>query len=99
MGALSPWHWVILAVVVVLLFGAKRLPGAAHSLGSSMRIFKSELRELHREEIDLLAGHRPRPLVPSHPVETRPLLTTETSAPFDWHKRVRPRDPVVTGWC
>ncbi|MGH3635416.1 MAG: Sec-independent protein translocase subunit TatA [Mycobacterium sp.] len=49
MGSLSPWHWAILAVVVVLLFGAKRLPDAARSLGKSMRIFKSEVRELQNE--------------------------------------------------
>ncbi|MDA3658408.1 Sec-independent protein translocase subunit TatA [Mycobacterium xenopi] len=49
MGSLSPWHWAILAVVVVLLFGAKRLPDAARSLGKSLRIFKSEVRELQSE--------------------------------------------------
>ncbi|UKN43126.1 Sec-independent protein translocase subunit TatA [Mycobacterium lepromatosis] len=49
MGSLSPWHWTILAVVVVLLFGAKKLPDAARSLGKSMRIFKSELREMQTE--------------------------------------------------
>ena len=49
MGALQPWHWIILLVVVVLLFGAKRLPDAARSLGKSMRIFKSEVKELQNE--------------------------------------------------
>ena len=49
MGSLSPWHWAILALVVILLFGAKRLPDAARSLGKSMRIFKSELREMQTE--------------------------------------------------
>jgi len=48
-GSLSPWHWLILAVVVVVLFGAKRLPDAARSLGKSLRIFKSEVRELQNE--------------------------------------------------
>ena len=48
-GSLSPWHWAILAVVVVLLFGAKRLPDAARSLGKSMRIFKSEIREMQTD--------------------------------------------------
>ncbi|GFG68251.1 Sec-independent protein translocase protein TatA [Mycobacterium kubicae] len=49
MGSLSPWHWAILAVVVIVLFGAKKLPDAARSLGKSMRIFKSEVRELQNE--------------------------------------------------
>jgi sec-independent protein translocase protein TatA len=51
-GSLSPWHWAILAVVVILLFGAKKLPDAARSLGKSMRIFKSELREMQTENTD-----------------------------------------------
>ena len=33
MGSLSPWHWAIVAAVVIVLFGAKRLPDAARSLG------------------------------------------------------------------
>ncbi len=52
MGSLSPWHWAILAVVLVLLFGAKRLPDAARSLGKSMRIFKSEIREMQTDNKD-----------------------------------------------
>jgi sec-independent protein translocase protein TatA len=36
----------IIAVLLVVLFGAKRLPDAARSLGKSLRIFKSEVREL-----------------------------------------------------
>lgn len=49
MGSLSPWHWAIIVVVLVLLFGAKKLPDAARSLGKSMRIFKAEVRELQNE--------------------------------------------------
>lgn len=49
MGSLSPWHWAIMLVVVVVLFGAKRLPDAARSLGKSLRIFKSEVRELQND--------------------------------------------------
>jgi len=39
----------VLAVFLVVLFGAKRLPDAARSLGKSLRIFKSEVRELQGE--------------------------------------------------
>lgn len=48
-GAFGPWHWAILIVVVIVLFGAKRLPDAARSLGKSLRIFKSEVREMQTE--------------------------------------------------
>ena len=50
MGSLSPWHWAILAVVVIVLFGAKKLPDAARSLGRSMRIFKSEIKEMNNDD-------------------------------------------------
>lgn len=49
MGGLQPWHWVIVIVVFVLLFGAKKLPDAARSLGKSMRIFKSEIKEMQSD--------------------------------------------------
>jgi sec-independent protein translocase protein TatA len=40
----QPWHIIILLVVVLLLFGSSRLPGAAQALGKSMNIFKKSLR-------------------------------------------------------
>ncbi|OMC29408.1 preprotein translocase subunit TatA [Mycobacterium sp. GA-1841] len=49
MGGLQPWHWIIVIAVFVLLFGAKKLPDAARSLGKSMRIFKSEIKEMQSD--------------------------------------------------
>ena len=49
MNALTPGHLAIIAVLVIVLFGAKRLPDAARSLGKSLRIFKSEVRELQND--------------------------------------------------
>ena len=49
MGALSIWHWLIVLAVVLLLFGSKKLPDAARGLGRSMRIFKSEIKEMQTE--------------------------------------------------
>ena len=45
-GALSPWHWAIIIVVVLLLFGSKKLPDMARGLGQSMRILKAESRAM-----------------------------------------------------
>lgn len=50
MGALSPWHIGILVLVLVVLFGAKRLPDSARSLGRSMRIFKAETKGLRDDD-------------------------------------------------
>lgn len=48
-GIFEGWHIVILIVLLVLLFGFKRLPDAARSLGRSMRVFKSEVDELKKD--------------------------------------------------
>jgi len=49
-GLFSGWHIAILVVVLVLLFGARRLPGAAQSLGQSMHIFKKSVQGLSQDE-------------------------------------------------
>ncbi|BEL02382.1 hypothetical protein Q0Z83_005730 [Actinoplanes sichuanensis] len=46
MSVLKPWHIIVLVVVLILLFGAKRLPDAARSLGRSLRIIKAETKGL-----------------------------------------------------
>ncbi|WP_341951952.1 Sec-independent protein translocase subunit TatA [Salinibacterium sp. TMP30] len=48
-NALSGWHLIILLVVILLLFGAPKLPGLARSLGQSMRIFRSEVKTMKDE--------------------------------------------------
>lgn len=52
MGALRPWHIFIVVGVLVLLFGAKKLPDAARSLGRSMRILKAETKGLTEDGKD-----------------------------------------------
>ena len=46
----SPWKILIVALVIIVLFGSKKLPSAARSLGQSMRILKKEVQGLHEDE-------------------------------------------------
>ncbi len=46
----SPSHLLIILIVLVVLFGAARLPKAAKSMGEAMRIFKKEATKLHEED-------------------------------------------------
>ena len=46
----SPWKILIIALVIIVLFGSKKLPSAARSLGQSMRILKKEVHGLHEDE-------------------------------------------------
>jgi sec-independent protein translocase protein TatA len=42
---LQGWHLIIVVVVFVVLFGAKKLPDSAKSIAKSLKIFKSELKD------------------------------------------------------
>jgi sec-independent protein translocase protein TatA len=56
----SPWKVLIVAVVLIVLFGSKKLPHAARSLGQSMRILKKEVSDLHHDEPGTEAQATPR---------------------------------------
>ncbi|WP_022872452.1 Sec-independent protein translocase subunit TatA [Nesterenkonia alba] len=43
---LQGWQWAIIALIILLLFGAPKLPKLARSVGESMRIFKSEVKTM-----------------------------------------------------
>jgi len=44
MGSFSIWHWLIVLVIVVLVFGTKRLTGGARDLGKAVDEFKKGMR-------------------------------------------------------
>ena len=74
-GRLGAPEIILILVVIILLFGAKKLPDMARSLGKSARILKSEAKAMKSEGKDDSAApaappqHRrsPRPSAPSRP--------------------------------
>jgi sec-independent protein translocase protein TatA len=69
----SPLKLAIIAILIIVLFGSKKLPGAARSLGQSMRILKREVQGLHEDEPDSST---------SSPAHAQPAAElTATSAP------------------
>ncbi|MFI6056237.1 Sec-independent protein translocase subunit TatA [Streptomyces violascens] len=68
-SALEPWHLLILVAVIVLLFGAKKVPDAARSPGKSMRILKSEAKAIREESgtTPKTASPMPGPPAPEAP--------------------------------
>jgi sec-independent protein translocase protein TatA len=64
MGLDAPWHWIILALIVVALFGYKRMPEMARSVAQSLRIFKTEIKGM--------TGDAPAPAVDAAP--TAPVI-------------------------
>ena len=45
MGGLSIWHWIIVLVVVLLVFGTKRLRNAGNDLGEAVKGFKKGMKD------------------------------------------------------
>ncbi len=45
MGSMSLWHWVVVLVIVLLVFGTKKLTSGAKDLGSAVKEFKKGMRD------------------------------------------------------
>jgi sec-independent protein translocase protein TatA len=98
MGELSPWHLLILAGVFVLLFGAKRLPDGARSLGRSLRIFKTEVKGLNDDDqAQTPAGQgaqHPQPL-PAAPTPAAPTTPAAAAPPTTAPPTVTETEPAA----
>ncbi|MFF4343222.1 Sec-independent protein translocase subunit TatA [Kitasatospora sp. NPDC001540] len=81
-NGLEPWHIAIMVVVLVLLFGSKKLPEMARGLGKSMRILKAETKALREDDAPAEAqngtaasqAEQPRPAV-------EPIVVTKATEP------------------
>jgi sec-independent protein translocase protein TatA len=76
-GIPSGWELVLVLLVILVLFGAKRLPDSARSLGRSMRILKAETKGLRDDSDSEVGAHRDttvtaEPLPPVQPVQPPP---------------------------
>ena len=82
LGNLNGWHLVIILVVILLLFGATRLPALSKSLGQSMRIFRNETKAMKEENKDseTVVDATVAPAVPTAPAATAPPAPTPTPA-------------------
>ena len=62
MGAFQPWHLLVLLIVVLVLFGGKKLPDLTRGVAQSMRIFKKEIQQDDEDEANRPAAQRREPL-------------------------------------
>ncbi|MEV8392943.1 Sec-independent protein translocase subunit TatA [Streptomyces sp. NPDC056650] len=76
-NGLEPWHLLIVAIVIIVLFGSKRLPDAARAVGKSMRILKSETKAMGEEGEG--ATH-PAPPARTPPTPSTPPAQTQGSS-------------------
>jgi len=82
-GNLGPWEILIIAGVIILLFGAKKMPEMARSLGKSMRIMKAETKGLRNDEdatdATPAAPAQPQQLPQAQPQVAPPIEQTQTN--------------------
>jgi sec-independent protein translocase protein TatA len=50
MAGLTGWHLLVLVLIILLLFGAAKLPALAKSMGQSARVFKGEMKAMKEED-------------------------------------------------
>ncbi|KOU35667.1 Sec-independent protein translocase subunit TatA [Streptomyces sp. WM6378] len=81
-NGLEPWHLLIVAVVLILLFGSKKLPDTARALGKSLRILKSETKAMREDGTESSpAATAPPQVTPAQaPVQTPVQTPTSTDA-------------------
>lgn len=72
-GILAPWHWAILIVVLLLVFGPKKLPELGSSLGKGIAGFKKGLKDVQEEVSNSMAEAEKQ--------ETVPVAATPASLP------------------
>lgn len=81
MGNMGPLHWIIILLVVLLLFGATKLPALAKSVGQSARVFKGEMKAM--KEDDAVAAQTSQSEAPAQPLvsqnEAQPVDKPNTS--------------------
>ena len=77
----GPWKILIIALVILVLFGSKKLPSAARSLGQSMRILKKEVHGLHEDEPEPRpAGAQPTAQAPAELTASAPNAASAAAA-------------------
>lgn len=82
MGNFKGWEILVILVLLLLLFGAKRLPDAARGLGRSLRIFKAEVKEMRDDDDakDKAEPLRREPPAAPPTLESGPSATSEATA-------------------
>ena len=66
LGMISAWHVAVILIVVLILFGGKKLPELARGLGQGLRIFKEEVSGLSHNVKEGL-NDEPKPAAPKSP--------------------------------
>lgn len=87
---LGPWEILIIAGVIILLFGARKMPAMARSLGQSMRILKAETKGMRNDDTD----DAPEPAKPQQALPEAKAQTPQTTQTPQAAQPVQSAQPV-----
>lgn len=62
MGSMSIWHWLIVVLVVVLIFGTGKLKNAGRDLGNAVKGFREGIKEGEKETVEAKKEEAPTPV-------------------------------------
>ena len=90
MLGLGPFEMILVFAVLLLLFGAKRLPDLSRSVGRSLRIFKSEVKEMGKDD-DKGGADAARPAQTTQPTSAEPAPPRELEGKVQRADETTPR--------
>ena len=90
MGGFSIWHWLVVLLIVVVIFGTKRLTGGAKDLGNAVKEFKKAMRD---DDKPAAIVEPPKLDKPADPAATAAATAATTTATTEQ----RERDPQRPG--
>jgi sec-independent protein translocase protein TatA len=71
LGNLTGWHFLVLLVIILLIFGAAKLPALAKSMGQSARVFKGEMKAMKQDDAAAATSDAPAVSVEAPAVDAR----------------------------
>lgn len=93
------WHWVIILILFVLLFGAKKLPDAARGVGRSLRILKAEVGAMSDDKKETPSAEAPPAssapaAAPVPPVVATPVVLAPSTLSAHTVEPIQPVQPI-----
>ena len=75
-------EWLVILAIVILVFGAAKLPELARGTGQALRIFKTETKGLRDDDDDKAAPVAPSQLPPTSTMQAEPTIQSEVDPEF-----------------
>ncbi|MEO5662154.1 MAG: Sec-independent protein translocase subunit TatA [Nocardioides sp.] len=75
-------EWLVILAIVILVFGAAKLPELARGTGQALRIFKTETKGLRDDDDEKAAPAAPSELPPTSTTQAEPTIQSEVDPEF-----------------